>query len=801
MVAGRVVQRVVGSICATVLAATLCACGGAQARKAGYLDKGREYLKQRDFEKARVEFRNALQLDPNDAEAAYLSGEATERTGNVREAAGLYQDAVQSNAAHTAARAALARLYLYAGEPDKALDLVNQGLAHTPNDPDLLIVRASVRVRSGDKVSALADAQAAARLAPQNENAVALLAALHNQQGETAKAVDLLRHALQAPSASADLRAVLAQLYFDSGRRAEGSAELGRVIAQAPRQYVYRFQLAQSFQQDFNWSAAEATLRQAVRDLPQSTEARLGLVDYLEERGARDAAEAELKAAANSNPDDAQYLLRLSELYTRHGKVADAVRLDEQLIKNDDSGPAGLAARTHLARIYVATDRPALATPLIETILKQNPRDNDALLIRAELALARGQALAAVTDLRAVAHDQPNSLPVQRTLARAYLRAGDITLAEETLRAALARVPSDAALQLELARVLTRSRRLDQAIPLLSELVREHPDDLTALESLFDAQLAQQNFAAAKLVAQRLQADQPKLPVGSFMEGTLELTQKHLDAARVAYERAAALAPDAVEPVIALVRVDLAQTHQDQALARLDRSIARLPREPVFHNVKGEVLASTGQTSAAIAAWRQASALAPRWDLPYRNLANVQLASGDSAGAVRTLRGGIDAAQGNADLVIALAALYERIGRADDAIAQYEAFLKVSGGTSAVANNLAMLLITHRQDQASLDRARALSQNFANSKDPALVDTWGWVLYKRGEAPAASAVLQQAVDRAPQLPELRYHLALAQLKLGSVRDARDNLDKALAADASFNDLEDARRLRAGLDAR
>ena len=107
------------------------------------------------------------------------------------------------------------------------------------------------------------------------------------------------------------------------------------------------------------------------------------------------------------------------------------------------------------------------------------------------------------------------------------------------------------------------------------------------------------------------------------------------------------------------------------------------------------------------------------------------------------------------------------------------------------ANNLAMLLVTYKTDAASLDRAKALAARFASSSNPAYLDTYGWVLYKHGDGPAAVTALQNSLAKVPESPLLLYHLGMAQALAGQAGAARENLAHALKSGSNFAGKDEA----------
>jgi tetratricopeptide (TPR) repeat protein len=240
-----------------------------------------------------------------------------------------------------------------------------------------------------------------------------------------------------------------------------------------------------------------------------------------------------------------------------------------------------------------------------------------------------------------------------------------------------------------------------------------------------------------------------------------------------------------------LVELLMSQKQVDAALARLDAAVAAQPRNAVPANLRGEVLASQKRANEAVTAFGQAIAITPTWWIPYRGQALAYLMSGEKAQAVQTYEAGVKVT-GSTALVVDLAALYESLGRPDDAIRVYEDLARRSPDSEMAANNLAMLLATYRSDARSLARAKELTARFADTKVPAYMNTLGWVQYRLGNFPAAIPLLQRAADEAPQAAQMKYMLGMAQYKAGKRVDALRNLEASVQAGQAFTGIDDAR---------
>jgi tetratricopeptide (TPR) repeat protein len=779
-----------GLLSMTMLSAS--GCGGAASRTTKHLEKGQAFLAGGNFEKARIEFQNALQISPKDATARFDMGVVAEKLKNPREAVQFYQSTIDVDPQHLGARTNLGRLYLLSGAPDRALELIGPTLEAHPDDADLLSLRAAVRLQHKDMSGAHADAERAVQLAPTNENAVAVLAGIYSADGAKDKAMALLEQSIQKIPGTVDLRLVLAQLYAQADRRAETEALLIKLIALRPAEKADRLRLVQYYARLDQIDAAEATLRQAVKDLPAEREMKLALIDFLAGRRSREVAEKELKQMVAAAPGDVELKLAQARFYENGRQLSEAEATYRGVIDSEKLNPLGLTARDRLATLRAQQGDVTGALALAGEVLAKSPRDDDALLIRGNIALAKQDPRSAIADLRAVLRDQPNAIGVLRILARAHLANGEPAVAEETMRHAVEANPKDAVLRLDFAQLLVQLGKSEQAKPILADLVKEHPDDVPALDTQFRVAISTGDLVAAKSAAAGIIATRPKAAIGYFYEGMIAEADKHTEDALRLYAKAVDTQPEALEPLQAQMRLLVATKRADEAFKRAEELTTRYPAVALGPEAKGELLLSKGRNAEAQSAFNEAIARSPKWWPPYRGLASTELAAKNPDGAIEILKKAKAVVDQPEEVQIELASLLESTGNPDGAIKEYEGVLTNNPQSEVAVNNLAMLLATYKKDQASLDRAKQLSARFAESANPSFLDTYGWVLYKRGEAAASVQVLERVVAKMPDQPIARYHLGMALSQTGSSSEAVDNLTRAVNSGTKFAGLDEAK---------
>ena len=370
-------------------------------------------------------------------------------------------------------------------------------------------------------------------------------------------------------------------------------------------------------------------------------------------------------------------------------------------------------------------------------------------------------------------------------LARAHLLNNQPALAQENLEKAVEADPKDLAARADLVKLLAEIGETDRVLEQLNEILDIDPKNRGALESLFKLNIATRDWKSAQLTAQRIKQSYPNKPEGFYLSGLAYQAEGNYEESIVAFEKALALKPDAVEPLTQMVRSYLAMDKADAAHARLVEAMKQNPQSFVAQNLTGEVLILQKKHDAAANAFRKTIKLKPDWEMPYRSLASTRLLMKDKKGAVDAYLQGLKVIPDSPVLVTGLAVLYEQENQPEKAIALYEEVMKRNPDSTLAANNLAMLLVDNKTDEASLSRAMELANTLKKSRNPAFLDTVGWVEYSRGDYQAAIINLEQAVKNAPNAMVLRYHLGMAYYAIGDNGSARRELEKALESGSAF----------------
>ena len=872
-------SRVVLLLFAVVLVA---GCGGKEERKAKYLEKGKSYLHDRNYDKARIEFKNVLQIDPKTAEAHRYLGEVEEGQQNWRKAHGHYRKAIELNPELIGPRVRLARLYLAeytvlrnrkeesgaANALSLAKEQADEVLKRDPENLEALTIEATIWVDGGEKAKAIQQLEKVLAKDPGLRSAAALLSTLYEREGRKEEAESVLVRAIENSDNPVPLQRRLSQLYRNHKQNAKAEEVLRAIVRAHPDELGYRLSLASFLSQTDQIDKAEQVLRETIEAAPDDAQRYLLLTEFLAAKRGHDVATRELKAVIARRPDLVDLQFGLVRLYLATERRDEAQQVLEELIASQGTSPDGLKARLQLARLVATSDpqSPRLEK-LIDEVLTENPADNDALMMRGRLAMLRKDYVAAINDFRSVLKDQPNSVRVLQLLASAHQAIGEKELARDMLARAIEAGPDNTASRLAMARLLGEDGDIDAALEQVDEILKRDAAQQKALEMKFELlarkgdmagleevvrqmkesapdkengyigevrlRMAQKNFKAALdildrvleknpasiaalrakidvLAAQKkyreavsvvdvLQKLQPDAMESYFLKGRLLQELGDAEGALAHYELALEKAPDNAQVLTTLIDLESRQKGgKERAEKRLKAILAANPGHPLANSLLGRLyLEQKAYPEAEQAFLRQLEA-APGNDLVYAQLAQARIGQDDLEGAAQAYEQGLETLRDNVRLLAGLAGVRERQKNYEAAIGLYEKALEQQPENILVANNLAALLVDHRSDAASLEKATRLVKLLEKTDQSAIRDTVGWVHYRLGDYDKAVEILKTVVEKEPRIMVFQYHLGMAYLKQGDKAAAKRHLSRAVGKRAQYDGVEEAKAALAGL---
>lgn len=774
------------------VAAAMIGCGGKEARVAKYMERGKSYLEQQNYDKARVEFKNVLQIDPKNAEGYFHLGEVEQGARNPRLAVGYYMKALDISPDYRNAQVKMGRIYLLVGNKEKAGEISKAMLAKNPADPDGRTLHAAIMAVNGDNAGAIKEVSEVLAANPKHVEALDLLSAIYEQTGQKNKAVEILEKAIATDRESTTLRMKLVRLYSEQNNLAKAETLLKDIVALDPDSMRNRINLALFYSRTRQLDKAESVLREAIQADTKDPQRQILLADFLAEQKGLDAAEKQLLSAIKENPDEHQLRFSLAALYGQGKQLDKMEQTYREIISQAGTAPDGLKARNKLATLMLLEGKRDEAGKLTEEVLKKNPRDNEALETKGRLALMARNSRDAIDAFRAVLKDQPAAVDVLVLLAEAHFLNDEKDLARDHLLKALEFEPAYVPAKVKLAQFYMNTGNAAEAAKVIEDGLKTAPTNLDLLIAKTDIYAAKKDTKNMRKVIETIKTSHPQSPIGYYRMGQLLAVERKYDLALHEFETALQKQPRAWETLAAIVNIHLAQNRPDNAVRWLNQRLEQAPQDAFINELIGEVYAAQQNHAEAEARFRKAIELNPNWSLPYGNLAKTLQAKGDLRGSIAVYEQGLKALPNDTVLMLYLASTYERVEDFAKAIETHEAVLQKEPNNAVAANNLASLLSDHRTDEKSLARARELAERFQSDQQPYFRDTLGWVYYRQGEVDKAIPILEKNVSDLPNEAVFHYHLGMAYYKKGNTSAAKTHLTKALESKEPFSGMQEAR---------
>jgi tetratricopeptide (TPR) repeat protein len=742
-----------------LLALLICAAGCSRdpnVRKQKYMESGNKYYEQGKFAEAAIQFANAVQVDPNFADAHYRLAETYARRQQWQQAFASLRKTVDLQPSNVKARIDLGNLLLASRNLDDARAEAEHVLAIDSNNADGHALMANILSASKQQPQALEEMQKAIAIAPGRSQLYQNLALLQVNSGDSAAGEQSLKKAAELDPKSSTPLIVLASLYERLNRFADAESSLRSAIQVQPSELGPRVGLARLLQGQHKSKEAEEVLRQAQSDLKQQPDAYRLLAEFYLSTGDLDRAATEFEALIKNHPDDLKLSKEYIPLLVSRNRLDDAERLNAQLLSKNAQDLEGLIYR---GEILNRRAKPVEAQKSLQDALKMDPGNLNAHFQLGLAMAAQHNMEGAESEWQAALKIRPDFVPAIRAMAGVAMEKGDVK---------------------ELARTA-------------GEVIRLQPGNPEGYLLRSAAEINQRDFPAAERDILKLMELAPNSAMGYSRLGTLRAIQKKDAEAAKLFEQALSKDPNAIDALQGIATLSMRANQPAKALTRIDEQLAKAPANARMYQLKGLVLASMRNFSEAATALQKAMDLDPGNATAVLALGQVEASSGNIDKAIATYQTQIHGDSRDARFYFLIGSLEESRGNKTRAQEMYQKSLQADSSYALSANNLAFMMLDGKQNvDVAVSLAQVARQGLPEL--PNTADTLGWAYYQKGVYGLAVDLLEQAVAKAPENAGYQYHLGLAYAKRNNSAKAKMHLQKALSIDPKSGHSEEIKQM-------
>jgi tetratricopeptide (TPR) repeat protein len=748
-----------------------------------YLQNGNRYFDKGKYKEAFIMYRNALKKDPRYSEAYYRVGLTELKLGRPGDAARDLRRANDTDPKNQDSRAQLGDIYLVVY------------LSHSPGWQNL-----------GADIKKLADELLA--LNPKSVPGLRLKGyytlAVERKPKE---AIAVFQQANQISPLRPDIVLPLAQSLIADGQAAEAEKICREMIAK-DKTVAGIYDLLYIYYLQTNRPAdAEAVLKQKVANNPGQTDFQLQLARYYYATQRRNEMAAVLDSVSSHAKDYPGAREKLGKFYFAIRDFDNASRQFDLGAAENPKDKAGFQKMR--AEVLVAQNKKQEAASLLEELLKDNPKDDEAQALRASLLIETGdpkQVQAAIDRLQDTVRQEPDNVVMRFNLGRAFLAKSQVDPNRAQSYVDQARLQFVEASKrqkdyvpprLALGQIQMLRREYSNALQTANEILQIEPSNLNARLMQTTAMANMGNRDQARQALLGTIKEFPNSREAVIQLALLDLGENRFKDAQETFLKLYQTNPADLRGLMGLTEAYAAEKQFDKAIQLLRTELTKNPSRTQLHVAIGNIAFRSGNYDLAISEFQTYAQANPKSGDTLVRLGAAYIRKADYPDAVKAFQQARQLRPNDVEPALQLALVYETMGQKTLARPLYEEILKLQPDNAIALNNLAYIMAEGGGD---LDQALSLAQRAKDRlpEDPNVSDTLGWIYIKKNLSDNAVKIFRTLVAAQPENSTYRYHLGMALYQKGDRPEAKKVLQSALEKKPSKEEAARIRELMAKL---
>jgi len=727
------------------------------------LESGKKYLAEQKYKEAAIELKNAITGNPRMVEAHYQLGVAYASLGQLADASKEFSSTVLLDPNHLEAQLRHGYLLLFERKFDESRTTTELLLNRNPKSTRAQILLASSYAGLFPLNDSLQELRRAFEIEPRLLPPFLDLAATPKFQRQPDLAENAFKKAVADAPGSLEASLALADFYLQSKRFAE----------------------------------AEEHFKAALAIESNARDARQALAFFYAQTGKLDLAEQFYLDLANQRRQDSAPRIILADFYAEAGKSDKAINTLETI---GEGQPQYRVARERLATIYFNQKSYEPALQVLDQILKADNQNANALVLKGRSLLALGRNVDGIAELKKAVTARPASAVARFFLGVGYQQDYKLEQAEATWNETLGIDGRFVQAHLSLAQLKLAAGDTNQAIAHAEDVLKSSPGLPAALLVLGDAYLMKKDFSNAERVFQTLLQQKPGDAIMLGRLGSAYAGQGNFSKAEAQIREALRLRPDSIESITALTNLYLLQRKPDVAIQWIEQQIKQYPNNEALYELLGKVYLRQKDYVRAEASYRKALSIDASSLDAYSLLGQLFMIQGSLDKAANEFENVLKIDSKSISAHIILGSIDESRKSGDKAQFHYRQALQLDPHSPPAANNLAWLLA---ESGGNLDEALNLARTALERlpKSAKVLDTVGWIYYKKGAYGSAADFLKQAALQNPENAVYHYHLGMTYFLQGDSQKAGASLRRAVTLNPKFSEMDAVRNALAKLESR